>query len=90
MSQHVRVLFPVFTVKLLNGDFFEAGLIEAAQVNAVTIGVGTGNVEGFDAASFTKHVFGFVGIKGIRGEIVCALQQFKTGFGYYQMQITGA
>ena len=90
MSQHVRVLFPVSAVKLLNSDFFEAGLIQAAQVNAVTIRIGTRNVEGFDAAGFTKHVFSFAGIKGICGEIVCTLQQFEAGFGYYQMQITGA
>ena len=74
MRQLVRIGLPVPAVKGFDGDVFRLR-IETADVHIVTVGIGTRNIIGFDAAGFAEQMFGLAAVKGVTTEIVRTLQQ---------------
>lgn len=69
MFQPMRVLFPVFPVKVVDSDFGR-WLIKAANIDIDAVGVGAWDIKRFDAAGCTKVVLCDAGIECISCEAI--------------------
>ena len=89
MLQGVGVLFPVLAVEGGDGDIFDRTFVQAVDVDAVAVGVGAGDVEGFDAAGFAEEVPGGAGVELVFGERFPGGEEFEVCFGYDEVQKAG-
>jgi len=60
----MRVLLPVFTVEGFNYHFLRLG-VKASNIDIITIGIRTRNIERFYAAYLAKPVFGLARVEGV-------------------------
>jgi len=57
------VLLPILAIKGYHNNFSNRSRLQAAHIDAVTIGIGSRNIEGFDPAPFAKQMLGHAGIE---------------------------
>lgn len=82
-------LFPVLAVEC-GGPYVEPmSFVEAAQVDADPIGVGSRPIEAFDAAGRAEDVFRLSAAKAVGACFVPAIGQAEAAFWYDQVKIAG-
>lgn len=67
MSQFVGVLLPLTTVEVDNGHVLRR-LLQAIDIDVDTIGIGTGNIERFDATGLAERVLRYTSIECVSCE----------------------
>ncbi len=77
MLELVRILLPVPTIEGLDLDCGDGALVEAVDVDAVTVGVGARHVERFDPTGPTEGVSGHSGVETVGREAVLARDESK-------------
>jgi hypothetical protein len=80
------VSFPILPVEWGDRDCLYRARVEAAHVDAVTIGIRARHVEGFNPANFTEQMSGDTGIEHVGREGVGALQQFESRLRHDEMK----
>lgn len=78
------MLLPILAIERLQHHLWWEGF-QTAQVNAESIGVGTGDVKRFHATLLAESVLGHASIESIGGDGVLALQQPEAGLGHDNM-----
>jgi len=78
----------IAVVEGLDGDLREGRLIEAAEIDAVAVGVGARHVERFHPAAAAEQVPGTAGIEAVLAEHLRAAQQAETSARHDQVQVT--
>ena len=76
MGQGSGILLPVLAIEFINADPFRPG-IQTVHIDINTIRIGAWGIKGFDAAGFTKSVFGNAGIKAVAAKGFFTGEQFK-------------
>ncbi len=66
----VNIVFPVFSIELLDIHAVDGGFFKATNVDTDSIRVGAGDVKRLDAAGFAKQVLRLVGVKGIGSKVI--------------------
>lgn len=82
-------LLPILPVIGPNAKRLHLALVQASCVDIDPVGVRTGDVEGFDAASRAEQVASRAGTKLILGQRVLTLQEPKMRFWNNQMPKSG-
>ena len=71
------VLFPVLAVEVVYGELGLWREIEAIDVDAVAIGIGTGHIKRLDAASRTKKMPGDPGVEAVFSQVALPGKETK-------------
>src|SRR5215467_964988 len=77
----------IAVVEGLDGDLRERRSIEAAQIDAVAVGVGARYVEGFHSAAAAEQVPRDAGVEPVLSERLLSAQQAKAGARYDQVEV---
>ena len=75
------MLFPVLTIKVIVTNGVNLCLIETANIDAETVGVGARYIKRFDPATTAEKMLCGVCIEGVGGEEFLAFFQVKSAFG---------
>ncbi len=81
----MRIILPVLPIEIFDANRLWLR-VEAANVNTVTVGVGSWRIKHLDATMLTKGMLGHTRIEGISCEGL-ASKQFKLRLGYDQVKI---
>ena len=54
---------PMLAIKGYDGNLSDCSRLQATHIDAVTVGMRSRNIEGFDPAHFTKQMLGDAGIE---------------------------
>jgi hypothetical protein len=62
-TQVGSVFFPILAVKGYHNNFSDRSRLQATHIDAVTVGIGSRNIEGFNPAHFAKQMLGDTGVE---------------------------
>src|SRR5262249_7408786 len=84
-----HLLFPMLAVEQRNARHAHGAVIEAAHIDAETVGLRARNIEALDAAHRAEMMLRRSGIERVGGDLVRALGQSEALGGHDEMQIAG-
>lgn len=61
------VFFPILPIKILKSHFFQRFWVKTVHIDAISVGMGTGNVKGFYATCFAEVMLRYMSVEGIEG-----------------------
>ena len=80
------MILPILAVEGDHRNFFDRSRFQASYVNAVTVRMRSGNIEGFYTTCFTKHVYGDTGVECVGRKRFRTLDKSEARFGHDQME----
>src|SRR5918992_4563066 len=89
MGKIAGMVLPIFSIKGSYGDPFDPIGLQAPHVYAVAVGVGSRNVERFDAAHPAKEVLGYARVECVTYQRLRALSESEPGFRHDEMKKAG-
>ncbi len=86
MLQFMRMLFPVFSIELIDNNIVRHG-IQAANINIITVRIWPWNIKCLYAAYLTEIVLRYPGIKGVGHKGILPAHQPEWWFWHDKMNI---